>query len=66
MQFLYNSNATQGDDPFATTLAGNAVWQSLPFVQSGDVHRLPDGVWVFGGPASMTAYVDALVETLTA
>ena len=64
-QFLYFSNAVDGD-PFADTLSSNAVWQSLPFVQSGDVHRLPDGVWVFGGPASMTAYVDALVETLTA
>jgi ABC-type Fe3+-hydroxamate transport system substrate-binding protein len=64
-QFLYFSNSVDGD-PFADTLSSNAVWQSLPFVQSGDVHRLPDGVWVFGGPASMTAYVDALVETLTA
>lgn len=64
-QFLYFSNAVDGD-PFADTLSSNAVWQSLPFVQSGDVHRLHDGVWVFGGPASMTAYVDALVETLTA
>jgi ABC-type Fe3+-hydroxamate transport system substrate-binding protein len=64
-QFLYFSNAVDGD-PFADALSSNAVWQSLPFVQSGDVHRLPDGVWVFGGPASMTAYVDALVETLTA
>jgi len=64
-QFLYFSNSVDGD-PFADTLSSNAVWQSLPFVQSDDVHRLPDGVWVFGGPASMTAYVDALVETLTA
>jgi ABC-type Fe3+-hydroxamate transport system substrate-binding protein len=64
-RFLYFSNAVDGD-PFADTLASNAVWQSLPFVQAGDVDRLPDGIWVFGGPASMTAYVDALVETLTA
>ncbi|MFT7711558.1 iron-siderophore ABC transporter substrate-binding protein [Clavibacter tessellarius] len=64
VQFLYNSNSTQGDDPFASTLAGNAVWQSLPFVTAGDVHRMPEGIWVFGGPASMTAYAKAVVATL--
>ncbi|WP_307255584.1 iron-siderophore ABC transporter substrate-binding protein [Clavibacter michiganensis] len=64
VQFLYNSNSTQGDDPFATTLAGNAVWQSLPFVTAGDVHRMPDGIWAFGGPASMTAYATAVSDLL--
>ncbi|OUE07398.1 iron-siderophore ABC transporter substrate-binding protein [Clavibacter michiganensis] len=64
VQFLYNSNATQGDDPFAQTLAGNAVWQSLAFVQAGDVHRMPDGIWAFGGPASMTAYAEAVTDLL--
>ncbi|RIJ57138.1 iron-siderophore ABC transporter substrate-binding protein [Clavibacter phaseoli] len=64
VQFLYNSNATQGDDPFASTLAGNAVWQSLPFVTAGDVHRMPDGIWAFGGPASMTAYATAVSDLL--
>ena len=64
VKFLYNSNATQGDDPFASDLAGNAVWKSLPFVTAGDVHRMPEGIWVFGGPASMTAYAKALVATL--
>ncbi|KDP90927.1 ABC transporter substrate-binding protein [Clavibacter cf. michiganensis LMG 26808] len=64
VQFLYNSNSTQGDDPFASTLAGNAVWQSLPFVTAGDVHRMPDGIWAFGGPASMTAYAKAVTDLL--
>lgn len=64
VQFLYNSNSTQGDDPFASTLAGNAVWQSLPFVTAGDVHRMPDGIWAFGGPASMTAYAKAVSDLL--
>jgi len=63
-RFVYASNDAQGD-PFADTLAGNAVWQSLPFVQSDDVVRITDGIWMFGGPASMTAYVEALVPALT-
>jgi iron complex transport system substrate-binding protein len=41
------------------------VWQSLPFVKGGNVTRLPDGIWMFGGPVSMTAYVDAVVAELT-
>jgi ABC-type Fe3+-hydroxamate transport system substrate-binding protein len=64
-RFLYITNEVDGDDPFADVLGDNAVWTSLPFVESGDVHRLPDGVWMFGGPAAMTAYVDAVVSTLT-
>ena len=46
-------------------LGDNAVWKSLPFVESGDVHRLPDGIWMFGGPAAMTGYIDAAVAALT-
>nr|WP_304999897.1 iron-siderophore ABC transporter substrate-binding protein [Frigoribacterium sp. PhB24] len=66
VRFLYIDNTAAGaDDPFAVSLASNAVWTSLPFVQSGDVHRLDDGIWMFGGPAAMTAYVDSLVSTLT-
>ncbi|AWB95036.1 ABC transporter substrate-binding protein [Agromyces badenianii] len=64
VEFLYIAN---GDiDPYQNELAGNAVWQSLPFVQSGKVHRLPDGVWMFGGPSSMNDYIDAVVATLAA
>ncbi|MDF2848412.1 MAG: iron-siderophore transporter substrate-binding protein, partial [Oerskovia sp.] len=39
--------------------------EQLPFVAAGDVHRIPDGIWMFGGPASANAYVDALVAALT-
>ena len=64
VEFLYITN---GDaDAYQVELAGNAVWQSLPFVQSGKVHRLPDGIWMFGGPSSMNDYIDAVVDTLTA
>ncbi|MBR7836790.1 iron-siderophore ABC transporter substrate-binding protein [Actinospica durhamensis] len=54
-----------GEDPFTVELAGNAVWKNLPFVKDGKVTRLPDGIWPFGGPGSMDAYIDALVNALT-
>ncbi|MEY7977810.1 ABC transporter substrate-binding protein [Streptomyces pilosus] len=66
VQFVYVAN--KGDassDPFGKELAGNSVWKSLPFVKSGDVHRLSDGIWMFGGTGSMEAYTDALVASLT-
>jgi iron complex transport system substrate-binding protein len=66
VQFAYIGN---DDDPNATpftgALAKNSVWKSLPFVKAGDVHRLDDGIWMFGGPASMSAYIDALVGAMT-
>ncbi|MDP9998482.1 ABC transporter substrate-binding protein [Pseudarthrobacter sulfonivorans] len=61
--FVYITNSADGD--FTEELAGNPVWKSLPFVASGDVHRLSDGIWMFGGPASMTQYVDAVTAALT-
>ena len=30
-------------------LEGNALWESLPFVKSGDVAEVGDGIWVYGG-----------------
>ena len=62
--FLYIANDADGGDPFGTELADNAVWKSLPVVQAGNVHRLPDGIWMFGGPTSMDSYVDAVVAAL--
>lgn len=63
-KFLYITNKVDGD-PFADVLAANPIWQSLPFVTAGNVKRLPDGIWMFGGPASMTAYANAAVSALT-
>ncbi|WP_329042586.1 iron-siderophore ABC transporter substrate-binding protein [Streptomyces sp. NBC_00178] len=63
VQFTYVANDADGDA--FSGLAKNAVWKSLPFVKNGDVHRLPDGVWMFGGPRSMEAYIDSLVDALT-
>lgn len=64
-QFVYIANTADGGDPFAGGLKDNAVWKSLPFVKKGEAHRLPDGIWMFGGTASMTQYIDALVDALT-
>ncbi|WP_413756115.1 iron-siderophore ABC transporter substrate-binding protein [Streptomyces sp. MMBL 11-3] len=65
-QFAYIGNDDdKSATPFTGVLAKNAVWKSLPFVKAGDVHRLPDGIWMFGGPGSMSAYVDGLVAALT-
>ncbi|MFC8869244.1 ABC transporter substrate-binding protein [Streptomyces sp. NPDC057148] len=66
VQFAYIGN---DEDPNATPFTGalteNSVWKSLPFVKAGDVHRLSDGIWMFGGPGSMEAYIDAVVGALT-
>ncbi|MEW2522967.1 iron-siderophore ABC transporter substrate-binding protein [Actinacidiphila alni] len=64
VRFCYIANTVDGD-PFADGLAKNAVWKGLPFVKAGHVERLPDGIWMFGGPRSMAAYVDAVVAALT-
>lgn len=64
VNFLYIANGAS--DAYQVDLADNAVWNSLPFVQAGNVHRLPDGIWMFGGPSSMNDYIDAVVSTLTA
>ncbi|QYC44428.1 Iron(3+)-hydroxamate-binding protein FhuD precursor [Nonomuraea coxensis DSM 45129] len=59
-RFFYN--ASDGDDVFADGLASNAIWKSLPFVKKQQVHKLPDGIWTFGGPLSCRQYADALVK----
>ncbi|MET8784249.1 iron-siderophore ABC transporter substrate-binding protein [Streptomyces sp. NPDC004589] len=64
VQFAYIGNNSD-TDVFAKDLSKNAVWKSLPFVTKDKVHRLPDGIWMFGGPKSMQAYVDAVVDALT-
>lgn len=52
------------DDVFQNQLADNAIWNGLPTVQEGNVHRLPDGIWLFGGVETLSAYLDALVASL--
>ncbi|WP_202619074.1 ABC transporter substrate-binding protein [Ornithinimicrobium cavernae] len=64
LHFIYAANDSE-PDPFTEGLADNAIWQQLPFVTSGNVHRIPDGIWMFGGPLSGEAFIDATVDTLT-
>ncbi|WP_030389833.1 iron-siderophore ABC transporter substrate-binding protein [Streptomyces sp. NRRL S-241] len=66
VEFAYIGNDGDKDsNPFAGVLAQDKVWTSLPFVQKGNVNRLPDGIWMFGGPQSMNKYVDSVVAALT-
>ncbi|WP_055497417.1 iron-siderophore ABC transporter substrate-binding protein [Streptomyces albus] len=65
VQFAYIGGSEDSRDPFNVDLKKNATWKSLPFVKKGEVHRLPEGIWLFGGPASMGAYADAVVDALT-
>jgi ferric hydroxamate transport system substrate-binding protein len=62
-QFLYF--ASDGTDLFKTTLASNPIWTQLPFVKAGNVAKLPDAVWAYGGPASAEQFVGVLVDRLT-
>lgn len=66
LEFLYYANDADGGDPFANALADNAIWTSMPFVKANHVHRLPDGIWMFGGPASCQQFIDAFVQAVTA
>jgi len=61
--FLYWANA-DSDDPVDTYLAGNAVWDSLPFVQAGHVDGIADGVWLYGGPDSLLVYTDEVLAAI--
>lgn len=64
-RFLYYTNEAAMGDPFEEALTGNAIWEDLAFVQDDEVHRLPDGIWMFGGPRSVQQWVDAVVAALT-
>jgi ferric hydroxamate transport system substrate-binding protein len=64
VRFLYN--ASGGEDVFADGLKGNPIWTSLPFVKAGQVHKLSNGIWTFGGPKSCEQYLDEIVKVFTA
>ena len=63
--FLYWDN-DDSDDPVETSLAGNAIWDGLPFVVEGRVAPAANGIWAYGGPGSLMAWSDDLVQVLTA
>jgi iron complex transport system substrate-binding protein len=62
LQFFYSASE---DDVFAEGLEDNAIWEGLPFVEQGNLHKLTDGTWTFGGPASAEMFVDQVVEAYT-
>ncbi|GAA1550745.1 iron-siderophore ABC transporter substrate-binding protein [Kribbella lupini] len=63
--FLYIASTADGGDVFGGDLAKNAIWKNLPFVKSNSVHRLSDGIWMFGGPKSTEQFIDATVQAVT-
>ena len=64
VRFFYN--ASDGVDVFADGLASNAIWKSLPFVQQQKLHKMPNGIWTFGGPLSGKQHIDAMVKAYSA
>jgi iron complex transport system substrate-binding protein len=64
LTFLYSSS--DEPDVFADGLAENGIWTSMPFVEQGNVHKLADGTWTFGGPASVEFFLDQLDEVFGA
>ena len=50
------------DDPF-TEVADNPLWQSLPAVQSGQIH-ITDLEMLYGSPSGHMAYLEFLADTL--
>lgn len=61
--FTYWANE-EVDDP-TEALEGNALWESLPFVEAGTVDAAAEGVWVYGGPASSIQWVDQVTDLTT-
>lgn len=64
LHFFYN--ASDGEDVFAGGLAGNPIWESLTFVQRKQLHKMPNGVWTFGGPMSCRQFIDEIVKVYAA
>lgn len=62
--FTYWGN--EGTDDPMQALAGNALWESLPFVQAGAVSEAANGIWVYGGPASSIQWVQQVAQLATA
>ncbi|MGH3345861.1 MAG: ABC transporter substrate-binding protein [Nocardioides sp.] len=62
--WLYLSSDEMGD-VFQNQLMENDIWTGFPWVEGDNMHRLPNGIWPYGGPPAAGAYVDAMVEALT-
>ena len=62
LTFLYSSSAEP--DVFTEGLSKNKIWTSMPFVRADRLHKLENGTWTFGGPASLESFLDQLDEVL--
>jgi ferric hydroxamate transport system substrate-binding protein len=62
--FFYNASGEE--DVFAAGLSGNAIWTSFGFVEQDRVHKLPEGIWTFGGPRSCQQFIDAMLQVYAA
>lgn len=54
------------EDVFTDGLAGNPLWDRLPFVVSGKITKLEAGTWTFGGPKSVVRIAEQFVRAVTA
>jgi iron complex transport system substrate-binding protein len=59
---LFTYWANQDTEDPTDALQDNALWTSLPFVESGDVAPAAGGIWVYGGPASSIQWVNQLAD----
>ncbi|MVA74881.1 ABC transporter substrate-binding protein [Auraticoccus sp. F435] len=64
-RFLYWGNEGE-EDPVEGVLADNAVWQQLPFVEAGHVHRAGVGIWVYGGTPSLAQLAEDIATQIGA
>lgn len=63
VHFFYNANKADVN-VFTDGLPGNPIWDSRPFVQADQVHKIAEGTWTFGGPAASMQMIDEMVKAL--
>ena len=63
-QFLYSQQPTE--DLFTEVLPDEAVWNTLGFVEAGNVKPLDPGTWFFGGPMSCIQILEEAEKALGA
>lgn len=61
LRFFYSASDA---DPIEDGTLDSPIFDTLPWVQSGQVYKLDPGTWTFGGPASCTKFVEQLVDKL--
>lgn len=54
-----------GEGSAQSTLKDNPLWSQHPAVAAGRVHDVANGVWIYGGPASMAQWANELAAVMT-